>query len=101
MRCLRPTLAAIALVGAGCGGNAVTGNEAASTPPVETIASSTVTPQQAGSVPATRADDRTSSGASSIVPVIDVVDVATGRTVSLRATIATDRPTLIWMWAPH
>lgn len=37
----------------------------------------------------------------SVVPDLRVTDVATGEAVQLRARVATDKPTLIWMWAPH
>ncbi len=35
------------------------------------------------------------------LPALEVVDVATGASHSLASLIATDRPTLLWMWAPH
>lgn len=98
MRHVRPALAVAALTiaalaFAGCGGNAPTSGDAAPTP---TVASPAVggdpTPTSTGAADAT---------GSSIVPPVDVIDVSTGRSVALRTTIATDKPTLIWMWAPH
>ncbi len=106
MRHLRPSLATAALtVGAlvvtGCGGNAALSSQASPTPTV--AATSTA----GGALPtATDSSAAPSTGApapskSSIVPAVDVIDVNTGRSVALRATIATDKPTLLWMWAPH
>jgi hypothetical protein len=73
MRYLLPAVVVAALTLVGCGGNTATNGDAAPTTAVE----------------------------SSIVPAVDVIDVNTGGSVALRAAIATDKPTLIWMWAPH
>lgn len=35
------------------------------------------------------------------VPDVQVTDVASGAKVSLRSQVATDRPTLLWAWAPY
>lgn len=35
-----------------------------------------------------------------VVPQVEVVDVGTGQRVGLQSRVATDRPTLLWMWAP-
>lgn len=88
MRFLRSTLAVAALGLVGCGGNTVADGDAAAPSPT------------GASVTETGGATTTAVG-SSIVPAVDVIDVSTGRPVALRATTATDRPTLIWMWAPH
>lgn len=44
---------------------------------------------------ATASDDRAT------VPAVDVVELATGDTVPLASVVAADRPTLLWIWAPH
>ena len=108
MRYLRAALAVTALIVAGCGGDAATDNDAT---PLPTVASSTSgianapkpTVSSSGTGNDGRPDSTTTAGAAtaSIVPAVDVIDVSTGQSVALRASIATDKPTLIWMWAPH
>lgn len=39
--------------------------------------------------------------ANSIVPNVEVLDVVTGETVSLPAAVKSDKPVLLWAWAPH
>lgn len=39
--------------------------------------------------------------AAAVLPAVEVTDVATGAKYSLASLVATDRPTLFWMWAPH
>lgn len=73
MRRTRAVIATAALVLAGCSADAGTTGEAAS---VATLG-------------------------ASIVPDVTVVDLATGQEVALPATVATDKPTLLWMWAPY
>ena len=36
-----------------------------------------------------------------VLPAVDVLDVATGDTVPLRSIQTVDRPLLVWAWAPH
>ncbi len=104
MRYLRPALAAAALALVGCGANTATNSEAS---PNATIASPTPsnnaapTPTGASAPADTKGGATTTAVGPSIVPAVDVIDVNTGQFVALRATIATDKPTLIWMWAPH
>lgn len=43
----------------------------------------------------------TSVGKPVRIPDVTMVDVATGQKVSLHASVATDRPTLLWAWAPY
>ncbi len=37
----------------------------------------------------------------SVLPDVDVVDLATGETVNLASFAPADRPILLWFWAPH
>lgn len=49
--------------------------------------------------PATASDG--DLAADAFVPDVDVVDVTTGATVSLARSVASDKPVLLWAWAPH
>ena len=89
-RYLKPTLAVTVLILAGCGSNAATGSSAAQLSTAATAAAGVANTPTATS----------GAAAASIVPAVDVVDVSTGQSVALRASIAVDKPTLIWMWAP-
>jgi hypothetical protein len=108
VRYLKPALAATVLILAGCGSNAATDNSVARPSAVESPSSGIANaPKPTTTSSTTGTDGRpdspttSSAAAASIVPAVDVVDVNTGQTVALRASIATDKPTLIWMWAPH
>lgn len=53
---------------------------------------------------ATADDAETAGGTDSLVgdlPAISVIDVTTGADVLLTDLAADERPTLLWMWAPH
>ena len=54
--------------------------------------------------PATARDssgtDAAAEGASPL-PAVNVVDVISGETVALDSLLPADKPTLVWMWAPH
>ena len=39
--------------------------------------------------------------AESVIPEVDVVDLATGDTINLASFAPSDRPILLWFWAPH
>lgn len=102
MRYLRPAFALVAVVATSCGGTVATREDTAptvtATAPTVTVVTPTVT--AAGpSTPATSA--AVATAVSSVVPDVSVVEVSSGRSVGLRGAAATDRPTLIWMWAPH
>ena len=71
MRRTRAVIATAALVLAGCGGDATT-------------------PTASGAPTAS----------ASVVPDVQVLDLATGQKVALPSRVATDKPTLLWMWAP-
>ena len=62
-----------------------------STPPVSTRPATTAAGSTIASTPA----------AAAVLPAVEVTDVATGAKYSLASLVATDRPTLFWMWAPH
>ena len=40
------------------------------------------------------------TASASVVPDVQVLDLATGQKVALPSRVATDKPTLLWMWAP-
>ncbi|MFN0030374.1 MAG: hypothetical protein ACKV2O_24735 [Acidimicrobiales bacterium] len=107
-------LVVAALLGAGVvGGCGFLGAERS----VETVGQEpvTVTDASGAAAPSTNAPEATTalnpSGSTDTsgtqrpvvvnVPAVDVVDVATGATQTLASLIATDRPTLLWMWAPY
>lgn len=100
MRFVRPALAMAALTLVGCGGSSAD-NDAAARPAVSSSAVGGDTPTPAGATGPAGGGASSGAAASSIVPAVDVIEVSTGRSVPLRTTIATDKPTLIWMWAPH
>ena len=79
MRRIRALFVAAAVGLAGCGADTAT---------------------QGGAASSTASASDSTSAANSVVPNVDLVDVATGQTVSLRSKVATDKPTLLWMWAP-
>jgi len=35
------------------------------------------------------------------LPAIDTIDVRTGDTVNLQSLVPSDKPLLLWFWAPH
>ncbi len=84
MRRLFIGLASLGFVAGGCGVSA--------SPPQ----AATATPTGTRGPPAT--DDR---GIAADVPDVQVVDVATGASSSLRALLPGDKPVLLWFWAPH
>jgi ABC-type glycerol-3-phosphate transport system substrate-binding protein len=58
----------------------------------------------ASSDPSSTAAEADASGDSDVpsaLPDVDVVDVGAGATVNLRSLLPSDRPLLIWFWAPH
>lgn len=46
-------------------------------------------------------DSRAELSADSVVPDVEVVDVVSGVPVSLTRSVASDKPVLLWAWAPH
>ncbi|MDZ4827906.1 MAG: hypothetical protein SGJ13_15805 [Actinomycetota bacterium] len=98
----RPLLAAaLALTLAACGGggdsddrSAAADNDA-TTPPTETTAPTNAPP---GSASDTTAPVPVGE---SPLPEVEVRDVATGESLQLAALLPSDRPLLVWFWAPH
>ncbi len=84
MRRLFIGLVSLGFVAGGCGGSASAPQAA------------TATLSDTLGVPP--ADDR---GIAADVPDLQVVDVATGASSSLRALLPGDKPVLLWFWAPH
>ena len=41
------------------------------------------------------------AASDSPLPAVEVVDVVTNETVALAGLLPADKPTLVWMWAPH
>jgi hypothetical protein len=106
-------VATTALTLVACGGNgapaptsAGPANASEAGPTSETRAASAAVP---GATPSTAAPDATradavpstTSSGTSPLPAIDVVDVATNEVVRLADLLPADKPTLLWMWAPH
>jgi hypothetical protein len=55
-------------------------------------------PKATQSAPAER---QPGGAAASVLPAIEVLDVASGTSVDLGSLVPADRPTLLWFWAPH
>ncbi len=107
------------LVAGGCGGNGSTDSVPAAEQGTVAVSAgagvgdstsvsaggTALTPGTSGSSSATVAVPRSSQPAEPMaaakLPSVDVIDVASGATLSLASLIASDRPTLLWMWAPH
>lgn len=47
------------------------------------------------------AEEPTAVSADSVLPAVDVVDVADGKDVDLAALVPSKTPLLLWAWAPH
>lgn len=105
-----PALAAVALtlltacgsVAAGDSGSAAAepaGAVASAAPSAEAPAPSAEASAAAGQAPA--GTDLPAVSPDSLVPPVDVVDVRTGDTVNLGSVVPSDKPVLLWAWAPH
>ena len=77
----------------GCGGD---DDEEGAAPASGSPTEETAAEEPAAEEPA--GDDPVVGG---IVPDTTVLDLATGHNVSVRSTVAADKPTLFWFWAPH
>ncbi|HEX5616733.1 MAG TPA: hypothetical protein VFZ83_16405 [Acidimicrobiia bacterium] len=93
----RATGAAVALVMslAACG-DTDSSAPPTSVPPAPTTQPAGPDPDPGDPTPTTVAPVGTSP-----LPVVDVLDVATGETVALAERLPADRPLLVWFWAPH
>lgn len=107
-----PALAAVALtLLTACGGAAASASDsgtpsepvsAATSAAPEEAAPSTSAPQaSAPASPDTSATELPPVSPDSLVPAVDVVDVRTGDTVNLASIVPSDKPVLLWAWAPH
>lgn len=96
-------LATLAASTAACGSGDTTAASPSETATTVTTDQSTTT---AGSPDSTGDGESTGETPASVVQdvfaAVDVLDVRTGETVDLRATLAGgDTPVLLWFWAPH
>jgi hypothetical protein len=66
-------------------------------------AGATTTPGSATSAPSsnTASGDSQAPQGPNEIPQVTVLDVATGDEVALASLAPSDRPILLWMWAPH
>lgn len=98
-------LAAVLLLAGGCGGGStVTAGSGTPTTAANVTAAGPATaatgvsPTISGPAPpAAPAGDRSAS----ILPSVEMSDVARGTTVDLASLIPAQRPVLLWFWAPH
>ncbi|WP_419919585.1 hypothetical protein [Candidatus Poriferisocius sp.] len=68
-----------------------------SPPPEPTSA----TPQSEDAPPPEPTLTPSSEAPASDLPAVELVDVATGATVNLAGYAPSDRPIVLWFWAPH
>jgi len=95
-------LAACGSVASGEGSGDAAAEPTAATASASAAASSSPepdSPSAAGQGPA--ASDLPAVSPDSLVPAVDVVDVRTGDTVNLGSVVPSDKPVLLWAWAPH
>lgn len=95
---------ALVLLLAGCGGGS-TLTAGGSTSPTTSPGPSatgpgTTVPSPTVSGPAASAEPQGDRSAS-ILPSVEMTDVARGTTVDLASLIPAQRPVLLWFWAPH
>ena len=99
-------LAATAAVTVGCGSDptageaAATGVIAAPTAPGSAAVAATGSTAATGGAAASAATGAVRSAAATL-PAIDLLDLASGRSLALASLVAPDRPTLFWAWAPY
>lgn len=95
-RALPALVAAAALTATACGSAASPESSAPSRPPVTLPSLDTPAPGPApGPVTVPPA------ASASVLPAVEVIEVATGRTVNLETLAPSSRPVLLWFWAPH
>ena len=106
MRRLASVMLVAAVAVTGCGANDADSTDAVA--PAATATSQTApattgagAPSTTGSISSGAETSTSAREVAGIVPDAQVTEVTSGDTVRLRAVMATDRPTLIWMWAPH
>ena len=93
-------MAAATLLAAACGAGDETDDVAVARPAAPGASVDARTP--AGpDAPAGPNPQSPTGAAATDLPDLEVVDVATGTPVQLRSLVPSDRPTLLWFWAPH
>ncbi|MDE0605356.1 MAG: hypothetical protein OXI18_13215 [bacterium] len=85
----------LALVATACGDGGDSPETAPTGAPVSTEAPATQAPAPE---PAT---ETAAPVPASDLPSVELVDVATGATVNLASFAPSDRPIVLWFWAPH
>jgi hypothetical protein len=98
-----PVLIAAGLAISACGGGSADPavSEASPAATSSTAAAASGASAPGGGTTATPTTAGGSTAARTVVPAVAVTDIATGQSVELRAQVAPDKPTLLWMWAPH
>ena len=96
-----PALILVAATMAACGPDPAIGRDAGSAV-VAGQGAATAATDAAGAVAAGSAPAVAPVGsATAVLPAIEVIDLASGRPVSLASLVAPDKPTLFWAWAPY
>ena len=97
-------VACAALVIGACGSTSTaktaTDGAKVSTPTTERVGASLTSPPSHPLGTAVEAPT-TTAALSSPLPSIEVLDVATGKRVQLATFLPSNRPVLVWFWAPH
>ncbi len=99
-----PALAVVAItLLAACGSVASgEGSPDSAVEPVAAAASAPAAPESpSAAAQGPVATDLPAVSPDSLVPAVDVVDVRTGDTVNLGSVVPSDKPVLLWAWAPH
>jgi thiol-disulfide isomerase/thioredoxin len=99
-----PALAAVALMLlAACGSvaSSESGSDVAADPATAVTSAPPSPEAPAAASPGPAATDLPPVSPDSLVPAVDVVDVRTGDTVNLGSVVPSDKPVLLWAWAPH
>lgn len=97
-------LAAVAITVLAACGTAASGPSGpdAAPEPVTAVASASQAPQeQPTPAQAPTVTRLPSVSPDSLIPLVDTVDVRTGNTVNLGSVVPSDKPVLLWAWAPH
>ncbi|MCB0994641.1 MAG: hypothetical protein KDB21_06105 [Acidimicrobiales bacterium] len=95
---------------AGATADATVVPDATPPPPVTPSPAGASQPEAAGDAPAVTpssaeqpdpAETNAAMLANSDYPEVEVIDLGSGADVALREAVATDRPVVLWFWAPH
>ena len=113
LRCALLAAALVVATASACGGNGASqagersleSSAAPAVPPVSPVSVGSNSPVSTDASPAATTPPgstiASTPDAAAVLPAVEVTDVATGAKYSLASLVATDRPTLFWMWAPH